>query len=106
MAYFRGKIISNTGEVSRPGNKQTGLATTCNGRSGGVSVDADHSAVINKDIFRVDATTGSGCGKSDGTVGYVIDGKWYTPKQFVRLLAKATIKAKTEKLKRNPLPAS
>jgi hypothetical protein len=51
-------------------------------------VDGDYIEALNQDVFSVYATKGSGYGSADGLVGVVIDGKWYTVKQYHRLMEK------------------
>jgi hypothetical protein len=89
MAQFRGTVQGGRSEASRLGHKNTGLTTTTNGWSGGVKVEAIYRQDFDADVFHIYATSGSGnYNNPDGYVGTVIDGKWYTPKQYNRYVEK------------------
>ena len=78
MGQFRGTVTGGKGEARRIGHKNTGLRTTCQGWESGVSVVGRYDKELNKDVFFIYATGGSGTGAGDGYIGKVIDGK-FTP---------------------------
>lgn len=75
MAQFRGRIITNRGQVSRLGHKSTGLTLEANGWNSGVRIEAFNDG--DGDRFEVYATGGSNDNAGPFRLGVVrlVDGK-------------------------------
>ena len=91
MAHFRGTVQGNRGLASRLGSKGTGLTTSCNGWTSGVTVKARYDDQADYDVFNIYATTGSSCRRESKRIGVVIEGKFYTEKQYMSSFTKIKI---------------
>ena len=75
MSQFYGEIQGNRGEVTRGGSKNSGIRGYIRGWNNGVRVEGRYDNEVQKDVFDIYATNGSG-GYDETFVGSIVDGKF------------------------------